>query len=82
MRINVHKHVWAKQYNKMLYSILTFIDMTKQLLTKKIQNTKLTWMVTVYKDLTCECHIYYYIKVLEGKTNYDIYYKQNLAHHI
>jgi hypothetical protein len=66
----------------MLYSILTFIDMTKQLLTTKFQNTRLKLMVTLYADLTCECHIYYYMKILEGRTNYNIYYRQNLAHHI
>ncbi len=32
--------------------------------------------------LTCKSHNYYYMKVLQGKTNYDIYHKQILPHHI
>jgi len=32
--------------------------------------------------LTCKSHNYYYMEVLQGKTNYNIYHKQNLPHHI
>jgi hypothetical protein len=34
------------------------------------------------QNLTCESRNYYYMKIMQGRTNYNINYKQIMAHHI
>jgi hypothetical protein len=76
MKINVHKHARAWQYNKMLYAIVTFVDMTKQLLTTKFLNTKLNGD-TLSNVLKLDMWIPQLLlhESLHGRTIYNIYHK-------